>query len=974
MDKRVALPAGYQLHFPGMCCIVEGEVGRGLNAIVYRGWYQDASDRNQRHNVLVKELFPYHEKGVIYRAEEDDTIHCRENGKGTMEMHRDSFKWGNKIHLHMKNRYPDETGGNINTYEYHNTYYTILDFSGGRTLEKDMVSSKDTLTLRKIAQRCVGILDSLRLFHQEGCLHLDISPDNILLMNYGRKERIELIDYNSVFRIEQAEQDDTLRFSMKQGFHSPEVRRHDIRHIGTWTDLYSVAAVFYYCLMGQTLSRMQLCGLVPVQVQESRYLREVPETVKSMIRKILQRGLAGTERKRYQKADEMLRDFEELINRIDGIGITHWSLWETGRKSICRELHANTRFSYLTEEETLYPMSIKTEKADGIQAFLHGSGNVVLTGSGGTGKTTFLLWTAWKESQRYCVDRPAALYLSLHEYCAGNENFIHDRILQRLRFLPETDSYASARHTLDLLLQKPLRTSKGRVPVLCLLLDGYNEISGEAHHLQMEIEQLAKLEGVSILITSRYPLAQYSFEQWEMEPLTEQAVTDILNQNGLLVPENEEIRTLLTNALMLSLFVHTCLNEGGQVTIESREELMQAYLDAMLEKEIQSLPESSERKWQLEAAVRCVFPAAAYLEEKQMMSGEMLFRRIREIYDHLGRKILQKRFPAWAGHAKEIRGEATDAEEWYGIMIHEILWKRLGLLAQEEDGGYRIFHQEFHEILDRQGQELLEVFRKKKTAQIFMMSGAGIAMLIMLCCLLKPLEIESYDAEKAVEMLEHAQTAANTLFKEVTDMTEFLEKETPDFENIRQKLNLTAFMTVMDTDQNGEVLSEYRERAENLLATGKRLPWNESGFDKERLLEAVELTRTYSERYQKYVDTLEAVSQEGSQEEYEHCCVMIHKVVEADTRACAAYYKIVCELRLDGLAAWESTADGSDFAGAFKRFMDNSQVTEEIQTYLDEWEDTGLGDMAHILEQALDDSCEARSKMSEDVIYVQNMK
>ncbi|MCD8327415.1 MAG: hypothetical protein LUC90_12310 [Lachnospiraceae bacterium] len=43
----------------------------------------------------------------------------------------------------------------------------------------------------------IKILDALDCFHQNGFLHLDISPDNILLL----KEDALLIDYNSVWSL-----------------------------------------------------------------------------------------------------------------------------------------------------------------------------------------------------------------------------------------------------------------------------------------------------------------------------------------------------------------------------------------------------------------------------------------------------------------------------------------------------------------------------------------------------------------------------------------------------------------------------------------------------------------------------------------------------------------------------------------------------------------------------------------------------
>lgn len=45
------------------------------------------------------------------------------------------------------------------------------------------------------------------------------------------------------------------------------------------------------------------------------------------------------------------------------------------------------------------------------------------------------------------------------------------------------------------------------------------------------------------------------------------------------------------------------------------------------------------------------------------------------------------------------RGESKNAEEWYGTMVHEILFRRLGLLVRDETGRYRMSHQLIEEYL-----------------------------------------------------------------------------------------------------------------------------------------------------------------------------------------------------------------------------------------------------------------------------------
>ena len=74
MDNRKALSKGVILEFDGMCCTIEEEIGRGSNAIVYRGFYPDLLNTEENHIVLIKELFPFHMKSYIKRGLQNEII------------------------------------------------------------------------------------------------------------------------------------------------------------------------------------------------------------------------------------------------------------------------------------------------------------------------------------------------------------------------------------------------------------------------------------------------------------------------------------------------------------------------------------------------------------------------------------------------------------------------------------------------------------------------------------------------------------------------------------------------------------------------------------------------------------------------------------------------------------------------------------------------------------------------------------
>jgi len=273
MDLRTPLEKNTVLHFPEMECVIGSCCGRGANIMAYTGRYRDHLDPSLSHLVLIRELFPYDPQGRIRRAA-DGSIMADPSAEALYSFHRMTFLRGNEVHIRLAESIPSEIDMNINTFAYNNTLYSLLAFSGGRTLEEDAESIFSAETAGAAGGRKDSFLRAIRIikgtlmvleaFHQRGFLHLDISPDNILLVGEGEKERVTLIDYNSVHTIEEIEGHADVYFSVKEGYTAPEVRMGRSGQMGAWTDLYSMAAVFYSCLSGHPLTPVQQVGSAPV--------------------------------------------------------------------------------------------------------------------------------------------------------------------------------------------------------------------------------------------------------------------------------------------------------------------------------------------------------------------------------------------------------------------------------------------------------------------------------------------------------------------------------------------------------------------------------------------------------------------------------------------------------------------------------------------------------------------------------------
>ena len=349
MDSRTALKKNERLLFPGMECVIDAPAGRGANVLAYIGHYKDLQHKHLTHTVLIRELFPYDPMGRIFRGEDGD-LHVHPSAREYFDWHRMTFLRGNEVHLRLSGQIPSKIDLNINTFSCRGTLYSLLGFTGGRSLEDEIgpegllnpaentANTGDPDGLLRIVRVMRGALEVLKAFHQEGYLHLDISPDNILLIGEPDTERVTLIDYNSVRTVEEIQgryENDALYSSVnapeevpagcrehefplrraagcpedrtilppvdlstKEGYTSPEVRLCRFESIGPHSDLYSMAAVFWHCLSGQRLEGLSWVGAVLPDPGELPRWKNLSGPVLSMLRQILRKGLVSSPRRR----------------------------------------------------------------------------------------------------------------------------------------------------------------------------------------------------------------------------------------------------------------------------------------------------------------------------------------------------------------------------------------------------------------------------------------------------------------------------------------------------------------------------------------------------------------------------------------------------------------------------------------------------------------------------------------------------
>ncbi len=906
MDHRKALSEGTFLPFSGFSCRVGKEIGRGSNALVYEGDYQDALNPDQIHHVLIKELFPLDSQGNIFR-QEDGSIQVEPDGIETFLLHRSSFEAGNRAHLKLLETCPEQIGANLNSFSFHGTLYTLLGISGGESLEK--LQKQPARSLRACAVRMLTILDSLTAFHENGLLHLDIAPDNILILGSGRRERAMLIDYNSAMSAELNPQDDSFVFSIKQGYTAPEIRSGQFRRISFSSDLYSVTAVFYRLLTGAPLTGFQMIRSAPPDVSECPCMKEEPDTVKVWVQEILRRGLRTVPSRRYQSIEQMRQDLEELIDRIDGIGITHWALWEAGRKQTLRMIRDNPSLDFLRDSASLFPAMV----SDGTQSYAaeeflrNAKENCMLLAGGGMGKTTALLHLTFAGEGQYSPNRPAVMYLSLFGWQADERSFILNRLLDGLHFRSDTHTFEDARKALREVLDQPLKNPSGQSPALLLLLDGLNELSGDIKPLLDEIRELSTLQGIRLVVASRTEETSLPFIPLHLTELSDEAIHTAIEKAGLLFPESVSLQNLLRTPLMLSMYLRAGQAGRHSQQLASADDLLHAYFSSLKEKAVQDLPEETGQRWQTEAAMELVLPAIAneMVRRRRALTDQELLPIVEKCYVLLNGHLSRRFFPQWIGRTTAIRGSARNGEEWYGQIVHHLLWKQLGLLIRDDQERYLVSHQMISDyLLDREKENRQKVRRYHGVRSLL----AALCVCLVLCTgilvwknYLAPQPYKEAYAENIMSRIGRAYVSAGQQYESLADLTDAALYHPESFPAELMLFHQAYPAEEISSEQSLLYLSA-------MLETGQVMPWSGKPMDEKACRKLFTLAESRKEEYDRFAAILEFVMTDDSAfrqygSEYPQ---LLHDLLETDAEITAELFLAVCKPHLTGKYAGHS--------------------------------------------------------------------
>ena len=128
------------------------------------------------------------------------------------------------------------------------TAYIVMDFIEGETLLKKL-QREGPMDYSTCISLMTPIMQALSEVHKHGIIHRDISPDNIMVQSDGK---LILLDLGAAKDLDIQGKDGNVQSSQmvaKHGF-SPVEQYGQAGKIGSWTDVYAMAATIYYCCTG----------------------------------------------------------------------------------------------------------------------------------------------------------------------------------------------------------------------------------------------------------------------------------------------------------------------------------------------------------------------------------------------------------------------------------------------------------------------------------------------------------------------------------------------------------------------------------------------------------------------------------------------------------------------------------------------------------------------------------------------------
>lgn len=128
-------------------------------------------------------------------------------------------------------------------FELNNTAYIVMEYIEGITFRELVEKKGGKIDADELFPMIEPLFHALTIMHENGLIHRDISPDNLMLEN----GKIRLLDFGCAR--EASRGTETMTIALKHGY--APIEQYQQKGQGPWTDIYALSATIYYCLTGK---------------------------------------------------------------------------------------------------------------------------------------------------------------------------------------------------------------------------------------------------------------------------------------------------------------------------------------------------------------------------------------------------------------------------------------------------------------------------------------------------------------------------------------------------------------------------------------------------------------------------------------------------------------------------------------------------------------------------------------------------